>query len=35
MNATRTLARVASVEPLEGFRLRLTFTDDLVREVDL
>ena len=35
MNATRTLARVTSVEPLEGFRLRLTFTDGLVREVDL
>jgi hypothetical protein len=29
------LARVTAVEPLEGFRLRLTFTDGLVREVDL
>jgi hypothetical protein len=29
------LARVSAVEPLEGFRLRLTFTDSLVREVDL
>jgi hypothetical protein len=35
MNTTSTLARVTSVEPLEGFRLRLTFTDGLVREVDL
>ncbi len=35
MNATRALPRVTSAEPLEGFRLRLAFTDDLVREVDL
>jgi hypothetical protein len=35
MNVTSTLARVTGVGPLEGFRLRLTFTDDLVREVDL
>jgi Protein of unknown function (DUF2442) len=35
MSDTRPLARVAAVEPLEGFRLRLTFTDGLVREVDL
>jgi Protein of unknown function (DUF2442) len=27
--------RVTEVEPLSGFRLRLTFTDGLVREVDL
>ncbi len=35
MNNARPLARVTVVEPLEGFRLRLTFTDGLVREVDL
>jgi hypothetical protein len=35
MNITSTLARVTSVEPLDGFRLRLTFTDGLAREVDL
>jgi Protein of unknown function (DUF2442) len=35
MNVTRPLARVTAVEPLEGFRLRLTFTDGLIREVDL
>jgi hypothetical protein len=35
VNATRTLPRVTSVEPLDGFRLRLTFSDGLVREVDL
>ena len=29
------LPRVTSAEPLEDFRLRLTFTDGLVREVDL
>jgi hypothetical protein len=29
------LARVTAVEPLSGSRLRLTFTDALVREVDL
>ena len=34
MNVTSALARVTSVEPLEGFRLRLTFTDGLVREVE-
>jgi hypothetical protein len=35
MNDARLLARVTAVEPLDGFRLRLTFTDGLVREVDL
>lgn len=35
MNDFRLLARITAVEPLEGFRLRLTFTDGLVREVDL
>jgi Protein of unknown function (DUF2442) len=35
MTATGTLPRVTDVEPLDGFRLRLTFTDGLVREVDL
>jgi hypothetical protein len=35
MNDTRPLARVTAVEPLEDFQLRLTFTDGLVREVDL
>jgi Protein of unknown function (DUF2442) len=35
MSNVRLLARVTAVEPLEGFRLRLTFTDGLVREVDL
>ncbi|MGA2165019.1 MAG: DUF2442 domain-containing protein [Solirubrobacteraceae bacterium] len=35
MRDNRPLARVTAVEPLEGFRLRLTFTDGLVREVDL
>jgi Protein of unknown function (DUF2442) len=35
MNPAQALPRVASVEPLEGFRLRLAFTDGLVREVDL
>jgi hypothetical protein len=35
MNPAQTLPRVTSVEPLEGFRLRLAFTDGLVREVDL
>lgn len=33
--STRLLARVTAVEPLEGWRLRLRFTDDAVREVDL
>jgi Protein of unknown function (DUF2442) len=35
MSTTRTLPRVTSVEPLDDFRLRLAFTDGLVREVDL
>jgi Protein of unknown function (DUF2442) len=35
MNVARTLPRVTNVEPFDGFRLRLTFTDGLVREVDL
>ncbi|HEY5193440.1 MAG TPA: DUF2442 domain-containing protein [Solirubrobacteraceae bacterium] len=35
MDTTRTLARITSAEPLERSRLRLTFTDGLVREVDL
>jgi hypothetical protein len=35
MNDVRPLARVSAAEPLEGFRLRLTFTDGLIREVDL
>jgi hypothetical protein len=35
MNPAQALPRIASVEPLEGFRLRLTFTDGLVHEVDL
>lgn len=35
MTDTRQLARVNAVEPLEGFRLRLTFSDGLVREVDI
>jgi hypothetical protein len=35
MNGTRTLPRITAVEPMEGFRLRLTFTDGLVRDVDL
>jgi hypothetical protein len=35
MSALRRLARITAVEPLEDFRLRLTFTDGLVREVDL
>ncbi len=35
MNPAHTLPRITSVEPLEGFRLRLAFTDGLVREVDL
>jgi hypothetical protein len=34
MNETR-LPRVTAVEPLEGWRLRLTFTDGVIREVDL
>ncbi len=35
MNPTRALPRVTSVEPLDDFQLRLTFTDGLVCEVDL
>jgi hypothetical protein len=35
MNDVRPLARITAVQPLEGFRLRLIFTDGLVREVDL
>jgi hypothetical protein len=35
MSDLRLLARITAVEPLDGFRLRLTFTDGLVREVDL
>jgi hypothetical protein len=35
MNPAQARPRVTSVEPLEGFRLRLAFTDGLVREVDL
>jgi Protein of unknown function (DUF2442) len=35
MNPARALPRITSVEPLDGFRLRLVFTDGLVREVDL
>jgi hypothetical protein len=35
MNPAQALPRVTSVKPLEGFRLRLAFTDGLVREVDL
>lgn len=31
----RVLPRVTVVEPLAGFVLRLTFTDGLIREVDL
>src|ERR1700679_2895751 len=35
MNDGRLLDRITAVEQLDGFRLRLTFTDGLVREVDL
>jgi len=35
MSQAHPLPRVVAVEPLEGWRLRLTFTDDLVREIDL
>ncbi len=35
MNPARALPRITSVEPLDGFRLRLAFTDGLVREVNL
>lgn len=34
--STRTrIVRIRSVEPLEGFVLRLAFDDDTVREIDL
>jgi Protein of unknown function (DUF2442) len=35
MSDPSVLARVTAVVPLGGWRLRLTFTDGLVREVDL
>jgi hypothetical protein len=35
MSQPPVLARVTAVEPLNGSRLRLTFTDGLTREVDL
>jgi hypothetical protein len=35
MSDLSVLARVTEVVPLSGWRLRLTFTDGLVREVDL
>jgi hypothetical protein len=35
MTDARVLPRIIAVEPLNGFRLRLTFTDGLVREVNL
>jgi Protein of unknown function (DUF2442) len=35
MTDTHVFPRVTEVEPLTGFMLRLTFTDGLVREVDL
>jgi hypothetical protein len=35
MNPAQALPRVTSVEPLDGYRLRLAFTDGVVREVDL
>jgi len=35
MTDPRALPRITEVEPLKGFVLRLTFTDGLVREVDL
>lgn len=35
MSNAQPLPRVVSVEPLETSRLRLTFTDGLVREIDL
>jgi hypothetical protein len=35
MNDGHLLARVIAAEPLEDFRLRLTFMDGLIREVDL
>ena len=33
--STKTLVRVRSVEPLDGFRAKVTFTDGTRREVDL
>jgi hypothetical protein len=33
--SVRTTARIAAVEPLDGFRLRLTFDDGKTREIDL
>jgi hypothetical protein len=35
MNPTQALPRITRVEPLNGFRLRLAFTDGVIREVDL
>jgi len=35
MSEPSSFPRVTAVEPLKGSRLRLTFTDGLVREVDL
>jgi len=35
MTDPRILPRVTAVEPLNSFLLRLTFTDGLIREVDL
>lgn len=35
MSDARVLPRITTVKPLPGARLRLTFTDGLVREVDL
>jgi hypothetical protein len=35
MTQPSSLPRVTTVEPLDGFVLRLTFTDGLIREVDL
>lgn len=32
---TAKMVRIASVEPLDDFVVRLTFTDGIVREVDL
>lgn len=35
MNAKSTQVRIQAVEPLDGFRLRLSFSDGEIREVDL
>jgi Protein of unknown function (DUF2442) len=35
MTQPSSFPRVTTVEPLDGFVLRLTFTDGLIREVDL